>query len=249
MSSAAKAVPTFSVTFCGVGEAAMACLPADKRQFPVVGGKGLPVGLFLKANGPVATSAESASPFADVQAQCLASAGLSGLVLLLLNTLKVTPTVKTSTPMKHASPMLYRFLDQLIARGLVMGLALWLCSAASFAAANAKPGTTAALPADVLQAAVKNWVAESAKVPADQVTLAPMDARMKVRSCEKALLIDLPFPNPVPPAPARLLSVADAARKTTLQGIQYANTTRNRFKPATHPLFQVRGSVRDVSVA
>lgn len=61
--------------------------------------------------------------------------------------------------------------------------------------------------------------------------------------------LDLPFPNPVPPAPARLLSVADAARKTTLQGIQYANTTRNRFKRATHPLFQVRGSVRDVSVA
>ena len=139
---------------------------------------------------------DPAGLFADVQAQCLARGGLSGLVLLLLNTLKVTPTVKTSTPMKHAPQMLCRFLDQLIARGLVLGLALWLCSAASFAAGNAKPASAAALPGDVLQAAVKKWVAQSAKVPADQVTLAPMDARMKVRSCEKALLIDLPFPNP-----------------------------------------------------
>jgi flagella basal body P-ring formation protein FlgA len=139
---------------------------------------------------------DPAGLFADVQAQSLATEGLSGLVLLLLNTLKVTPTVKTSTPMKHAPQMLCRFLDQLIARGLMLGLALWLCSAASFAAGNAKPGTTAALPGDVLQAAVKNWVAQSAKVPADQVTLAPLDARVKVRSCEKALVMDQPFPSP-----------------------------------------------------
>jgi len=52
--------------------------------------------------------------------------------------------------------------------------------------------------------------------------------------------LDLPFPNPVPPAPARLLICGRRCAENHLEGIQYANTTRNRFKQATHPLFQVR---------
>ena len=107
--------------------------------------------------------------------------------------MKVNPTVKTSTLMKHASQMLCRLLDQLIARGLLLGCALWLCGAASFAAGTAKAPPTPALPGDVLQSEVKSWVAQSRKVPADQVLLAPMDTRVKVRSCDKALAMDLPF--------------------------------------------------------
>jgi flagella basal body P-ring formation protein FlgA len=95
--------------------------------------------------------------------------------------------------MKHAPQMLCRLLDLLVARGLLLGLVVWLFSAASFAANPSKAGASSGLPMDVLQTSVKSWVAQSRKVPVDQVSLAPMDARVKVRACDKPLTMDLPF--------------------------------------------------------
>lgn len=95
--------------------------------------------------------------------------------------------------MKHALQMLCRLLDLVIARGLLLGLAVYLFSSASFAASGVKPAAAPASPKDVLETSVKNWVAQARKVPAEQVALAPLDARVKVRSCDKALAMDLPF--------------------------------------------------------
>jgi flagella basal body P-ring formation protein FlgA len=95
--------------------------------------------------------------------------------------------------MKHALQMLCRLLDLLIARGLLLGLVVWMFSAPSFAASPSKPAGPSGDPQEVLQSSVKNWVAQSRKVTADQVSLAPLDARVKVRACEKPLAMDLPF--------------------------------------------------------
>lgn len=43
---------------------------------------------------------------------------------------------------------------------------------------------------------MKDWVAQSRKVPVEQVALAPLDTRVKVRSCDKALTMDQPFASP-----------------------------------------------------
>lgn len=95
--------------------------------------------------------------------------------------------------MKPSSQMLCRLLDHLIARGLLWGLVVWVLSGPSFAAGPAKPGAQAASAQDVLQLSVKNWVAQSRKVLPEQVTLAPLDARVKVRACDKPLSMDQPF--------------------------------------------------------
>jgi flagella basal body P-ring formation protein FlgA len=95
--------------------------------------------------------------------------------------------------MKPDMQMLCRLLDQLIARGLLLGLAVCFFSASSWAANVTKPVNSAASPQDVLQASVKRWVAESRQVSDEQVALAPMDARLKIRSCDKPLTMDLPF--------------------------------------------------------
>ena len=97
------------------------------------------------------------------------------------------------TPMQHLLRTLCRLLDLLIARGLMLGLALWLLGAPSFAAGPAKPQTSPASATEILQTAVKKWVAQARQVAPDQVTLAPLDTRVKVRACEKALSMDLPF--------------------------------------------------------
>jgi len=47
---------------------------------------------------------------------------------------------------------------------------------------------------DVLQQA-KSWVAQSQQVPADQLVVAPLDARLKVEPCERAVRFDYPFQN------------------------------------------------------
>lgn len=116
-----------------------------------------------------------------------------GLVLFLLYTIPSTDCQNFYTDMKYALQMLCRLLDLLIARGLLLGLVVWLFSAPSFAAGPAKPGANAASPLDALQLSVKNWVAQSRKVSPEQVSLAPLDARVKVRTCDKALAMDLPF--------------------------------------------------------
>jgi len=94
--------------------------------------------------------------------------------------------------MKNAPQILCRLLDQLVARGLLMGCVVWLFSASSFAALSVKTADSSA-PLPVLQSAVKSWVSQTRKVSADEVSLAPLDSRVKVRGCDKALSVDQPF--------------------------------------------------------
>jgi flagella basal body P-ring formation protein FlgA len=86
-------------------------------------------------------------------------------------------------------------LDLLIARGLLLGLAIWLLGTPSFAANPVKPKGSPPSANEVLQSSVQKWVAQSRKVKPDQVTLAPMDSRVKVRACNQALNMDVPFSN------------------------------------------------------
>jgi flagella basal body P-ring formation protein FlgA len=97
------------------------------------------------------------------------------------------------TPMQLFLQALCRLLDLLIARGLLLGLAVWLFGAPTFAAGPAKPQAANISATEVLQAAVIKWVAQTRQVAADQVTLAPLDTRIKVRACDKALSMDVPF--------------------------------------------------------
>ncbi|PIT75080.1 flagella basal body P-ring formation protein FlgA [Limnohabitans sp. G3-2] len=97
--------------------------------------------------------------------------------------------------MKHLLQALCRLMDLLIARGLLWGLALWLLGTSSFAAKPAKPQNPPASAAEVMQTSVQKWVAQSRKVKPEQVTLAPMDSRVKVRACDQALNMDVPFSN------------------------------------------------------
>lgn len=160
-------MPSFSVTFWGV---------CSRQSTAFVHGGAAKFGLGRQgfAGGPVLTDGPGWSCF------CLVSCN--------------SPDCQNFyTDMKHALQMLCRLLDLLIARGLLLGLVVWLFSAPSFAANPGKPGGPSASPQEVLQSSVKNWVAQSRKVPADQVSLAPMDARVKVRACDKPLNMDLPF--------------------------------------------------------
>lgn len=95
--------------------------------------------------------------------------------------------------MKQTMQMLCRLLDQLVARGLLLGLVVCLFSATSQAARPSKSVARADSSQDLLGTAVKNWVAQSRKVASDQVTMAPVDARVKVRGCDKPLSMDQPF--------------------------------------------------------
>jgi flagella basal body P-ring formation protein FlgA len=115
------------------------------------------------------------------------------LVSFLLCCVEVHQTVKTSTLMKQTMQMLCRLLDQLVARGLLLGLVVCLFSATSQAAGPSKSVVRADSPQDLLSTSVKNWVAQSRKVASDQVTMVPVDARVKVRGCDKPLSMDQPF--------------------------------------------------------
>lgn len=99
------------------------------------------------------------------------------------------------TLMKHLLQVLCRLLDLLIARGLLWGFAVWLLGAPSFAANPSKPQSASASATEVLHTSVQKWVAQSRKVRPDQVTLAPLDSRVKVRACDQALSMDVPFSN------------------------------------------------------
>lgn len=89
--------------------------------------------------------------------------------------------------------MLCRLLDQVMARCIWLALALWVGSSVAVAA-SADPVATS--PAEVLQTSVKKWVAREQSVKTEQVELAPLDARLKIRACDKPLNMDLPFASP-----------------------------------------------------
>jgi flagellar basal body P-ring formation protein FlgA len=99
------------------------------------------------------------------------------------------------TPAKPLLQGLGRLLDLLIARGLLLGLVVWLWGTPSLAAKPVQPPSASASAHEVLQSSVQKWVAQSRKVKPDQVTLAPIDSRVKVRACNQALNLDVPFSN------------------------------------------------------
>ena len=119
----------------------------------------------------------------------------SKLVLFLLNKVMQTQRQNFHTPMKHLLQALCRLIDLLIARGILLGFAVWLLGTSSFAANPSKPQSPPASAAEAMQASVQKWVAQSRKVTPEQVTLAPLDSRVKVRACDQALSMDLPFSN------------------------------------------------------
>lgn len=84
--------------------------------------------------------------------------------------------------------MLCRLLFWSLARG--MG---WATVVLFSAAASAKPVTDKVSPREAMEAAVRQWTAQSQKLSLDKVTLAPMDNRVQVRRCEQPLAMDLPF--------------------------------------------------------
>lgn len=57
------------------------------------------------------------------------------------------------------------------------------------------PGAQAASPQETLVAELTKWVAAHNDVPADQVTVAPFDARVSVQPCASAYAFDYPFVN------------------------------------------------------
>ena len=85
--------------------------------------------------------------------------------------------------------MLCRLLLGCLARGLGWAVVVLLFSAA----ANAKPSTDKASPRETLEASVRQWTAQTQKVPLDKVVLVPMDNRLQVRGCDQPLAMDLPF--------------------------------------------------------
>jgi hypothetical protein len=95
--------------------------------------------------------------------------------------------------MKHPLHMLCRPHDLLLAHALLRGLLVGLLITPSWAAVPAKPVATAVPPLAALQMSVKNWVAQSKKVTIEQVSLAPLDARVKVLACREPLVVDQPF--------------------------------------------------------
>ena len=59
--------------------------------------------------------------------------------------------------------------------------------------AASAPATAPVTPDEVLQQSVTQWVGRQQGVPADQVQMMPLDARVKVQSCARPLNMDLPF--------------------------------------------------------
>jgi flagella basal body P-ring formation protein FlgA len=85
-------------------------------------------------------------------------------------------SVKTSTP----------------AQGMMQILCLtvfWLFISAMTAAAHAK----SASPAETMAEQVKQWLSQTHSVNSKEVTIAPLDERLKVQACAKPLNVDHPF--------------------------------------------------------
>lgn len=75
--------------------------------------------------------------------------------------------------------------------GVASLLALWLMGWATvWAAAPAPAGTTLQ---DKLLAEVAQWVQQTQQLSPDQFGFVPIDARVQVQSCDRALAMDLPF--------------------------------------------------------
>ncbi len=75
--------------------------------------------------------------------------------------------------------------------GVAFLLALWLMGWATvWAAAPAPAGTTLQ---DKLLAEVAQWVQQTQQLTPDQFGFVPIDARVQVQSCDRALAMDLPF--------------------------------------------------------
>ena len=85
-------------------------------------------------------------------------------------------SVKTSTP----------------AQGMMQILCLtvfWLFISAMNSAAHAK----SASPAETMAEQVKQWLSQTHSVNSKEVTIAPLDERLKVQACAKPLNVDHPF--------------------------------------------------------
>ena len=85
-------------------------------------------------------------------------------------------SVKTSTP----------------AQGMMQILCLtvfWLFISAMTSAAYAK----SASPAETMAEQVKQWLSQTHSVNSKEVTIAPLDERLKVQACAKPLTVDHPF--------------------------------------------------------
>lgn len=85
-------------------------------------------------------------------------------------------SVKTSTP----------------AQGMMQILCLtvfWLFISAMTSAAHAK----SASPAETMAEQVKQWLSQTHSVNSKEVTIAPLDERLKVQACAKPLTVDHPF--------------------------------------------------------
>jgi len=75
--------------------------------------------------------------------------------------------------------------------GVTSLLALWMVGMAAVWAATPAPGP--ATPQDKLLAEVALWVQQTQLLTPDQFGFVPIDARVQVQSCDRALVMDLPF--------------------------------------------------------
>ena len=98
-------------------------------------------------------------------------------------------TVKTSTLECNTMQMLCRLSQVSSGRSLRFWIVCWL-GTLSLASLAVPSGPS---PQAVLQKSVVDWVAKEQAVSPDSVILAPLDARMQVKACEKPLAMDLPF--------------------------------------------------------
>ena len=69
-------------------------------------------------------------------------------------------------------------------------------SPAPAASAPAAPASAPASAQEVLQRSVTQWVGRQQGLPAEQVQMVPLDARVQVQSCARPLNIDSPFSSP-----------------------------------------------------
>jgi flagella basal body P-ring formation protein FlgA len=86
-------------------------------------------------------------------------------------------SVKTSTPAQKGMQI------------LCLTMATWfLCLGVGFAQSSPQVGSQASMFNQV-----KSWMAETHKVKAEEVTIAPLDPRVQVQACSKTLSVDHPF--------------------------------------------------------
>jgi len=86
-------------------------------------------------------------------------------------------SVKTSTPALKGMQI------------VCLAMATWFLGwGVGFAQPNPQIGSQAAMFTQV-----KTWMAETHKVKADEVTIAPLDPRVQIQGCSKALSVDHPF--------------------------------------------------------